>query len=366
MINLFVLIIFCCFVANRITIYSRSYNNVWLATKENVNVKIMYYTLLIALILFSGLRTSYNDTGTYMQAYSFLQVQKIDLEILQEEYGGFVLFQQLLKKYISNDPQVLIFCSSVIVNSLYLWFFAKHSSRFDTTIFCYFILGPYIFSMAGIKQAMAMAICLLAIDNLLKGKSLKFVLWILLAMTFHPYIICMLVLPWLFKGIWTQRMMGIFILITLISSNLELLLDVAGLIGKEYTFVELTSHTINPMRVVVELMPVVLSFWGRKKLGRCDNQFMNLGINMMIINAIMISLGLFLNPIYFGRIGTYFSSINAIIVPMMLSVIIEKNNHYKYSLMIYYSIYIVYFVLDLTKLGNISIFYDLFNHISLF
>lgn len=366
MIDLFVLIIFCCFLANQITIYSKKYDNVWLATKKNANVKIMYFILLVALVLFSGLRTSYNDTRTYMQAYTFLEVGKMDLSILQEEYGGFMLFQKLLKKYISEDPQVLIFSSAVLINILYLWFFAKHSSRFDITLFAYFILGPYVFSMAGVKQAIAMAIALLAIDNLLKKRYLKFALWILVAMTFHPYIICMLVLPLLFKGIWTPRMLGVFVLITIISSNLELLLGFAGLIGKDYSLLEMTSYTINPVRVMVEVIPVLISFFCRKKLKESHDKFLNLGINMMIINAIMISLGLFLNPIYFGRIGTYFSTINAVIVPQMLNKVMKKNGRYKLNLLIYYGVYAVHFVLDMTKLGSISISYDFFKHIGLF
>ena len=366
MIDLFVLILFCCFIANRITICSKGYDNVWHATQKNVVIKILYFMLVVALILFSGLRTTYNDTSTYMQAFGFLRVDNIELSILQEGYGGFELFQKLLKKFVSEDPQIIIFSSSIIINLLYLWFFAKYSLRFDITILAYFILGPYVFSMAGIKQAIAMSICLLAIDNLIQKKYLKFVLWLLVAMTFHPYIICMIALPLFVKEIWSFKMVGLFILLTLVSSNLELLLNITGLIGKDYTFVELTSHTINPVRVVVEIIPVVLSFFGRERIRACNNRFLNLGINMMIINSIMISLGLFMNPIYFGRIGTYFSAINAVVVPMMLSNIIKRNGHYKINLFIYYGIYTAYFVLDLTKLGNISIFYDLFNHITLF
>jgi hypothetical protein len=80
----------------------------------------------------------------------------------------------------------------------------------------------------------------------------------------------------------------------------------------------------------------------------------------------MIFMSLFYNPIYFARIGTYFSVLNAIIIPKMLDVIYRKNINKNGNKLIFYLVFIVYLFLDLTKLGSISIFTDLFNHISLF
>lgn len=368
MIDLFLLILFCFLIANRIETLSKTYDSVWVAVRRKWRVKILYVVLLLALILFSGLRTTYNDTSAYMHAYTMLDIESksVDIAILSEAYGGFDLLQILLKRYVSVDAQTLIAVSSVIANVLYTWFFAKHSKCFALTILSYFILGPYVFSMAGIKQILAMSISLLAIDNMLKKKYIKFVLWLLFAMTFHPYIICLLVLPLFFGGIWNGEMVIIIILVILGASNLELLIEFAGSLGKDYSLEELTGHTINPMRVVVEMLPILVSFLSRRRLRRCNDKLLNLGINMMILNAIMIFIGLFMNPIYFGRIGTYFASINAITVPFMLNVIYENHEHRKHNLIFYYAFYVVYFVLDLTKLGSISIFYDLFNHIKLF
>lgn len=366
MINLFVLIILCFLLAVQIESLSKDYNTVWEASKSNFVIKILYIVLLLAMILFSGLRTSYNDTSTYIYGYTLIEPSNINLLTLTEPYGGFYFFEGILKKYISSEPQALIMASSIIVNLLYVWFFTKHSKCFGLTILSYFILGPYVFSMAGIKQILAMSISLIAIDNMLKKKYGRFVLWMFLAMTFHPYIICLLILPWLTDGIWNKKTLVIILVMVLCVSNLDLIIRLASYIGKDYTIDSMTRSTINPARVIIEMVPVLLAFVGRNKIRRCNDKFLNLGINMVILTGVMIFAGLFMSPIYCGRIATYFSLIVAIIVPWMLNIIYQNHEHRRQNIMIYYAFFIAYFVLDLTKLGRISIFTDLFKHISIF
>lgn len=175
MLDLFVLILFCFVLANVIDIQSTRYDSVLIARKRNFRIQFKYLILLIALILFSGLRTSYNDTSAYMYGYTLIKFDYIDWHVLLEPYGGFEVLQQLLKKYISTDPQCLILASSIITNTIFLWFFSKYSKNFTLTILSYLIIGPYMFSMAGIKQILSMSVSLFAIDGLLRRKNIRFI-----------------------------------------------------------------------------------------------------------------------------------------------------------------------------------------------
>lgn len=366
MFDLFILIIFCTIIAFQIEKIGCNYGGVLVAVKKNWTAKILFLTLLTAVILFSGLRTGYNDTSAYLHGFSIFDTVGIKFTTLFESYGGFSLFQYLIKKFISDDPQALLIVSATVVNIIYLWFFSKHSKNFGLTILSYFVIGPYVFSMAGIKQILAMSISLLAIDNMLKGKYFKFVLYLLLAATFHPYIICLLILPFLKSGLFDKKIIFIVLVAVLLTSNLDLLLKLALYIGKDYSVEQLTSHTINPLRVVIEMIPVVFLFTNRKTLRNCNNQLLTLGGNMLLINAILIAMGLFFNPIYFGRIAAYFSCFAAVTIPLMLNTISANPKNRTLNILVYYAVFIVYFVLDLTKLGSISITTDLFKHISLF
>ena len=366
MIDLFVLIFFCFLVANQMAAMSLNYESVWIAQKKKMSVKFLYIVLLISMTLFSGLRTSYNDTGLYMHAFNLFDTSSFDISILFKPYGGFDTLQFIIKEFVSSDPQSLLLITSLIVNFLFLWFFAKHSKQFGWTILAYFILGPYIFSMAGLKQILSMSISLIALDNLLKNKKLKFIFWILIAYTFHPYIICLLSVLLLDKQIWSFRVGFIIMICLFMIANLELLLSFASIIGQDYTVEEMTTHTINPLRVVIELIPVLISYLYRNKLQKGNNKLLTIGVNMMILNGLFIFTGLFVNPIYFGRIATYFSLIEAIIVPMMLCTILRNKGDVVPKLLLYFAFYFLYFILDLTQLGSLSIFTDIFKHVSLF
>lgn len=366
MIDLFVIIIVCFVIAVQIENKSREYGNVKNALKKNGSVALMYTILLLILILFSGLRTTYNDTETYMGAYKLLDVSQINIKTLFEPYGGFMIFQALLKKYISEDPQILILVSSVFENIMFVNFYSKYSKNFGLTIFCHFILGTYVFSMGGIKQTMAMCFSLFAIDNLIQKKYWKFIMWLIVAMLFHPYIICILIIP-LFRGsVWDRKLIFFMFISIFMILNLETLLNFAGMIGKDYTIQEMTAFTVNPLRVLVECVPVLFSWACRRKLRKENNQLILMGINMMIINAFMISMGLFLQPIYFARIGMYFSVLNAIVVPAMLNIMYKNSVNRKANLLLYYTFFSMYFLLDMTKLGRTPITFDLFNHLKIF
>lgn len=366
MIDLFVLI-FCSFIiANQIAVYSKNYSSVLVAVKKNFIIKLLWILLVLLLILFSGLRTSYNDTGYYILSYKLLDINSIGLSTLFKPYGGFDIYQFFLKKFISQNPQTLIMASSMIVNTIYIWFFSKYSKHFGWTILSYFILGPYIFSMAGMKQILSMSLSLFAIDNLIENNNVKFLIWIILSSLFHPYILCFLILPFINKGICDKRFIITVLIIFFIVININNLITLAGYIGKDYTVEELSNNTINPFRVIVEMIPILIMFLFKNRLRSSNNKLFIMGINMMILNTLFISLGLIFNPIYFGRIGTYFSLINALTIPHMLYEIFKRVENIKMYFVLYYSFFIVYFILDLTKLGTISIFQDIFKHISLF
>ena len=148
--------------------------------------------------------------------------------------------------------------------------------------------------------------------------------------------------------------------------NLDNVLEFAGLIGKDYDIETFEDYTINPFRVVIEAIPIFVYLLSLRKIRiNNNNEYVTLGINMSLIRFFMIFLGLFFNPVYFGRIGSYFGVLDMIVIPIVLNKPELRNDRMgailKYS---YYIVMTIYFLLDMTKLGTISITKDVFNHIS--
>lgn len=364
MIDLLVLIAVSLLFAYVIQNRTRFYSSARLGIKDDMQSRVVYWGIVIAFILFAGLRSNYNDTITYIQGFQIIDINDINLSCLLESYGGFDLYQKVIKRYISDNPQVFIFITAIITNMLFLLFYTRHTDKFCEMLLMYAI-DMYIFSMAGLKQAIAIAISLYVVENFLKQNYVKAIVLLLLAMSFHPYIICLLCIPFLKNKVWDIRTFCIIAVCIIAFMNLDVVFNLLSVIGKDYSGETFDDYTINPMRVVVEAVPVVLSFVYRDKINKSTNKMFVLGVNMRIISFAFISMGLFMNPIYFGRMSIYFSSLSAIAIPEMLSTAWKHNRNRRAYMLAYYLFFFVYFLMDMTKIGSISLTYDQFQHVPL-
>ena len=63
------------------------YNSARDGMKKDLQSKVIYWGLLIAFIVFAGLRRSYNDTITYIQGFDLVDLDNIRLSTILEPYG---------------------------------------------------------------------------------------------------------------------------------------------------------------------------------------------------------------------------------------------------------------------------------------
>lgn len=366
MLSYFVIVFSCTIVSVLIDNFSVEYDSIRDEFKKNIFSRLVFYGILISIILFSSLRTSYNDTFYYGYSFETMSASNISIKLLFEPYGGFELLQQLCIKYLSQNQNVLFFVCALIVNIPYMAFIRKHTENFAESMLLY-LIGTYLFSMAGMKQAIAVAISLYAIEGLINKKFIKFIVFLLLAMTFHPYIICLVILPFIMNKIWDFKLMLIISLGFLLMLNLDAILQVAETIGKEYSTEEFTGNTINPLRVVVEAVPLAITFIYRNKIReKTDNPYVILFVNMQLIRFSFIFLGLFMNPVYFGRMGSYFGQLSPVSLPIILHICFDNERNGRALIFGFYLFQIAYWIADLTKIGTISLSVDRFNHISIF
>ncbi len=364
MIDLLALIVLCTMFAYVVQSRTCCYPSARDGIKKDMQSRIMYWGILISFILFAGLRSTYNDTSTYINGFKMIDTSNLNLSVLLEPYGGFDVYQKIIKSYISTDPQIFIFITAIITNILYLVFFTRHTNKFGEMIYLYAIIN-YTFCMAGLKQALAVGISLYAIENYLKGKYVKAIFLLLLAITFHPYIVCLICIPVLKDKIWDVKTIMVIVVCILAFMNMEKVFELFSLIGKDYSTADLNNYTINPLRVLVNAIPIVISFIYRKKINKSTDRMLILGLNMRIISFVFTAMGLFVNPIYFGRMATYFTALSIVAIPDMLSVSWKGNRNRKVYTLGYYFFFFIYFLLDMTKIGSISIFTDQFNHVPL-
>ena len=135
--------------------------------------------LLIFLILFAGLRTSYNDTQNYIASFRIsvgfkefiTNPENINLLNNPLFYG----FQSIIRSFTDNANVLFLICA-IIVNVLNVRFIKRNVdiNNFAFSMFLYVALGTLMLSIAAQKQILAMSILTLAISSLIEQKYIKY------------------------------------------------------------------------------------------------------------------------------------------------------------------------------------------------
>lgn len=87
--------------------------------------------------------------------------------------------------HLFNEPQVFLFIQYGIVNGIILYFISKYADNPVYGVIGYVCLGGFGFYFTAMRQAMAMAICMIGLMQMLKGHWFRACAWILIATTFH-------------------------------------------------------------------------------------------------------------------------------------------------------------------------------------
>ena len=293
--------------------------------------KLVFFIIAIVLAIFVGLRTSYNDTNTYMNMYEALSpgisnLLTIDLSL--GENPGFWVVNTIVKT-IGFSTQSFLMFYAIITVGIYLWFIRKYSDNIWLSVFLFFTMGCYTFTMAAIKQCVAVAFCLVATDRYLQNKKISFVLWVLIASTFHPYSLMYLIIPFLNFEPWSVKTYLFLIIFLVIGLSLQPLLgtvvDITTMLGEEYDATTFTGEGINIFRLAVVWVPVVISFFTRRYLRVNNSKVDNIILNLTILNAEIMFIGLFGTANYFGRLANYFLIFQALCLPHLFKAFNETS-----------------------------------------
>ena len=294
--------------------------------------RLFFVFLLLAMCTFVGLRIWCNDTGTYRETYELLTPDSGPLfQGISWKIGDSPFFQILntILKRIGFSSQSFLMFYSFLTNGLYLRFLRKYSDDFWLSTFLLWTMGVFLFSAAGMRQAVAIAIGLIGVDRAIQKKWIPFIFWILVAAMFHPYIVMFLAAPFLMYSPWignTWISMGVFAAIGFTMENLMgTILDITTMMGKTYEADAFSGDGVNVFRLLVVWAPIVLSFFTRRLMRESEEKENNLFMNFSILNAEIMFIALFGTANYFARLANYFLIFQTLALPWMLKFFNEKS-----------------------------------------
>ena len=204
----------------------------------------------------------------------------------------------------------------------YLWFLRKYTTDIWLSVFYFITMGVYTFTMAAIKQTMAVAFLVIATDRAIEKKWLKYAFWMIIAELFHPYAFIYLAVPLLSFRPWSQNtsvlLAGTLVVSLFLSRFMGAIDDVTTVLGYDYDADAFSGAGVNIFRVIVVWVPLVLSYICRRQLHYSQNRVQNMIINLSMMNSVIMFIGLFGTANYFARLANYFLIFQCLALPMIL------------------------------------------------
>ncbi len=302
-----------------------------LTKKHKLDIPLI--AIIVALSLVTGLRTEFNDTGTYIASFKeTVTLEKyIDSSPGLLDYPLFYGYQSFFRHYISDNPHLFLLSIAIFTNASFILFIRKHSDNFAFSILIFFALGLYVSTMAAMKQCLAMAVLCFAINKLIDKKYFTFYLLVFIAMLFHAYAIMFAVLPIFTQKPWTiityVAIIAIVFVIFTFESTITSFLEFAGDAGKEIDeqYV-IGTESINLFRLAVFSVPPILSFIFQELLNESYDRKKHVMMNMSIISFLIMCLGLMSAANLFGRSAIYFELGTIIILPWLVKEMFSEES----------------------------------------
>ena len=310
-----------------------------------------YLALTVVLVLFSGLRYSYNDTWNYIAAFMnnqglgsfFANIQELNLM----ENPLFEFFRSALKE-ITTNRQFMIFIPSAFTQICFLRFFKRYSENFTFSVFLYIALGTFVFSMGALKQAWAMGIVTLAFPHMEKRQWVRYYLIIFIAMLIHTYAMAYAVIPLFRQRPWKLfTYLFIMILVTVMMNfedAISAFMDQAEEFGKElHEETIFHDHGVNILRVAVYIVTPLISFCFQRWIFPDDFDMDHVLVHMSIISFAFMLMGTQSGANMFARMAQYFELGTICCLPRMLKKTFEARS-YKLISTVAIGCFLVYFV----------------------
>lgn len=173
--------------------------------------------IFIGLFLIGALRapTVGTDLQSYIELFKNIQNTQINLNILDSRYEfGYLIYNKIINLF-TNNVQIFIISSLVIMLVSYFLFINIYSNNKFLSGFLFVALGVYSFTLSGLRGAIAGCILLWSYKYLKERNFIKFAIVVIISSTFHIGAFSFIILYFVTYFSINRKFYGTFILISL-------------------------------------------------------------------------------------------------------------------------------------------------------
>lgn len=282
---------------------------------------------MLPLLLIMGLRSAEVgiDLVSYVNRYENAE-EMMGVASTASEMG-FNYFNLLLSKFELSWQGYLIICTIFLIIGLSA-FLHKYSSDIFYSLFIYMTIGLFSMNMSGIRQSLAISICLMALvtyEKLFREKKLKayicFYVLVFVAITFHNSALIFVIVPFLTSWRFTKKQCLFMLIVASAAIFYKNFITGAlpsfeGTRYSDFTFDQ--EYAINPLVIAFTIVIPLISLYyiPTQQDGRFSNK-MSLMFIFASLNVFFTILSINNNQL--GRVGYYFIPCDLVLLPAMIA-----------------------------------------------
>ena len=295
---------------------------------------IFMIIVIVWMTCFSFLRTSYNDTGNYIN--SFLNAESVSDGLANGTFvdwagNPFSMLYRSLLHDITDNYHIYFFFPAVLSSFAVVKLFKRYSVSPTFSLLIFFSVGTYIMYIAALKQCLAMFFLLMALPYAIDKKYVRFYLLVLVAILFHTHAFMFAIVPFLLEKPWGKVswiLLGatLFAMATYdvtLGAFMNYAQSIGALVAEDEVF---DGHQINVLRVAVYWVPALLALIFRRRLFHDSTRTENLFVNMSIVSAFILTIGLVEGANLYARMAGYFEIATAVALPWMIKKLFTKQS----------------------------------------
>lgn len=316
------------------------------------------YALLIFgyFIFWIGIRKGIGDTSQYILTFEsfptdFSEFFK-NFSWSDSKAPFFEIFEAFFKSYISNDVTIFLLVIAIISGISVMATIRNYSVDFFYSSFLFITLINFMWMMDGMRQFICVALLFACCPLIIKGKTFKFIICVLLISTVH--LTALLMIPFYFVAKsppWKYRTFIFVIIVLMITIFSDSFFSGVDYVLSDTAYADATSqfaadNGVNPLRALFSFIPPFLALLNRKKLSVYYDKYkiLPICINMSLVTASLYLIGVFTSGILIGRTPIYTEVYNLILIPFLLESCFSESSK-KYIKWIYGIVSFIYFYL---------------------
>lgn len=328
-----------------------------LGTNRNRQWKLIWAIIaffpVIYLVVFTAARS---DTVLYLKIFQGISTSFEELKqvVLEHESGwGFLIFEILEKKVFGNNPIIFRLILALMHILPVIIVYRKYSNNYILSVYLFIASGCHIgWMMNGLRQFLAVSIIFAATSLLIERKYIKLIVIILIASTIHSSALIMIPVIFIVHGkAWNKKTM-VFIILSIIAmyifskniNTFDMLISNTEYAGTGAAMVAAGDDGVNPIRVLVNAIPMLLALIGKRIIDQEDDIFINICVNMSVITTGIYLVGMVTSGIMVGRLPIYVSLYNFILLPYLAEKIFtpKSKDIFIILMIIFYFLYYLY------------------------